>query len=109
MSGELRKIITVAELDAEIDRLTNALNEQKGLIADPQQRENRRKRREQLAGRWVVTCALEENHLKQIRVLAGAEAWLFESSLLQSDGWVKNNEGRWTLPPRQSPTEGAGP
>lgn len=109
MSGEPQTISTVAELDAEIGRLTNALNEQKGLIADPQQRENRRKRREQLAGRWVVTCALEENQLQAIRVKAGAEAWLFESSLLQSDGWVKNNEGRWTLPPRQSPTEGAGP
>ena len=105
MSGEPRELITTADFDAEIDRLKNA----RELLADPSERENRRIRREQLVGRWTVTFPLEESHLQEIGELAGEEAWLFESSLLKSDGWVKHHEGHWTLPPRQSPSEGAGP
>ena len=105
MSGEPQKLITVEDHDAAIDRLTKRRN----LLADPREQENRRIRREQLAGQWAVTLALRENHLQAIRELAGEDAWLFDSLELQSDGWVKNHEGHWTLPPRQSPSEGAGP
>ena len=104
MSTEPRELSTVADYDAEIARLTKA----RELLADPMERENRRIRREQLAGRWAVTLPLQEEHLQGIRMLAGAEAWLFDPDHLQSDGWKKNDQGQWTLP-RQSPSEGAGP
>ena len=108
MSSEPQELSTVADIDAEIDRLTKARDEQNRLLADPMERKKRRIRREQLAGRWVVTLALQEEHLQEIRKLAGAEAWLFDPDHLQSDGWTKNDQGQWTLP-RQSPSEGAGP
>ena len=106
MSSEPRELSTVADIDAEIARLTEARDEQIRLRADPGERENRRIRREQLAGQWIVRFALQENHLQEIRELAGTEAWLFDPDHLQSDGW-KNDNGLWSLP-RQSPGEGAG-
>ena len=108
MSGEPRVLNTVEEIDAEIARLTEARKEQRRLTHDPEEREKRRIRREQLAGRWVVTLALEENHLQAIRELAGAESWLFDLDLLQSDGWTKDDNGQWALL-RQSPRAGADP
>ena len=108
MSSVPRELSTAADIDAEIARLTEARDEQTRLLADPEERKKRRIRREQLAGRWVVTVALQEEHLQAIRKLAGKEVWLFEPDHLQSDGWTKNDQGQWTLP-RQSPSEGAGP
>ena len=108
MSGEPRVLNTVEEINAEIARLTEARDELSRLTNDPEERRNRRIRREQLMGRWVVTLALEESHLQAIGKLAGAESWLFERGLLQSDGWKKDDNGNWTLP-RQSPRAGAGP
>ena len=108
MSSELQELSTVADIDAEIARLTKARDEQTRLLDDPRERENRRIRREQLAGRWVVTCWLGEDHLQMIKNLAGTNAWLFDPDHLQSDGWTMNNKGQWMLP-RQSPSEGPGP
>ena len=108
MSGEPRVLNTVEEIDAEIARLTDARDEQLRLTHDPEEREKRRIRREQLVGRWVVTAPFQEKHLQAIGNLAGAESWLFEPDLLQSDGWTKDDNGKWRLP-RQSPSEGAGP
>ena len=108
MSSEPRVLNTVDDIDAEIARLTKEKKEQLRLTHDPEERGKRRIRREQLAGQWVVTIPLQETLLQAIRKRAGAESWLFEPGLLQSDGWTKNHEGQWTLP-RQSPSAGAGP
>ena len=107
MSGEQQKLFTVEDINAEIARLTKAREEQTQWLNSQKERENRRIRREQLAGLWVVTLTLGEGHLQAIREQAGADAWLFESSLLQLDGWEMDRNGQWTLP-RQSPSEGAG-
>ena len=104
MSSEPQELSTVEDIDAEIARLTKA----RELLADPGEREKRRILREQLAGRWVVTCWLGENQLETIKNLAGTDAWLFDPVYLQLDGWMKNDQGQWTLP-RQSPSEGPGP
>ncbi len=107
MSGEPRVLNTVEEIDAEIARLTEARDEQRRLTHDSEEREKRRIRREQLAGRWLVTVPLGEDLLQAIGKQAGGESWLFERGLLQSDGWKKDDNGNWTLP-RQSPRAGAG-
>ena len=106
MSSVPRELSTVADIDDEIARLTKAREEQIRLQTKPEEQKKRRIRREQLVGRWGVTLALQEEHLQEIRNLAGTEAWLFEPDHLQSDGW-KNDNGLWSLP-RQSPGEGAG-
>ena len=94
MSGETQALSTLEDIDAEIARLTEARDEQQRLLDDPQERQNRQLRREQLAGRWVVTLQLHDNHLQEIRKAAGEEAWLFEPGLLQSDGWVRSDDGK---------------
>ena len=85
-----------AELDAEIARLQDI----KRRLENPELRENRRVRREQLLGRWAATLVLGESHLQGVRQLARDEAWLFEPDLMQEDGWkLDADKEQWTLPP----------
>ena len=89
---------TLATLDAEIARLVNARDEHLRLVQDPEQREARGKRREQLVGRWVVRrCRLSATQLRAIGTLAGEEAWLFEAELMEADGWLQDSGGNWGL------------
>ena len=86
----------LAQYDAEIDRLTKEREEYLRQVQDPAERENRRKRREQLAGRWLVRrCRLTGAHVQAIGEVAGDEAWLFEAELMAADGWHQDEQGSW--------------
>ena len=98
MNGEGRTLGSVAEIDAEIERLTRERAEYRRTLEDPEQRKARETRREQLAGRWVVGLPLDDSHLQGIRVAAASESWLFALDLMREDGWKCDDEGRWTLP-----------
>ena len=97
MNGEGRTLGSVAEIDAEIERLQREREEYKRTLEDPEQRRRRRIRRQQLLGRAAETWQLPENLIKGAQLLAGDHARLFDLDLMQEDGW-KLHEGQWTLP-----------
>ena len=89
---------SVEDYDREIEALQAERDRLKSLCADPEQIEARRLRREQLAGRWVVTRPLPREHVAAIRQVAGAgEAWLWDDDMLTTDGWVQDDQRNWSL------------
>lgn len=93
VSGD--ELRTVADFDAEIERLREERARLAWLRDDPEQREVRAKAREQHAGRWVVGVALDPNHIQAIRALAGADAWVWDEEWLKADGWRPDDKGSW--------------
>ena len=103
MSDEDRTLGSVAEIDAEIERLQREREEYKRTLEDPDQREARRVRREQIMGRWAAGLRLGDSHLDGIRRVAADEAWLFAPNLMQEDDWKRDaDKGQWTLPAESS-------
>ena len=92
---ELRSI---EEFDAEIEQLQAERKRLQFLLQDPEQREARRTRREQLAGRWVVQLPLSRDHVAEIGEVSGVgESWLWDPDVLKADGWDQDEEGSWLL------------
>ena len=104
MSADL--LSTVAEIDKEIKRLTQARDERQRLLKDPDERSERSVRRQQLAGRWAVTLPLGPGHLTAICQVSGHEAWLWDSETLRADGWSEDGDV-WRLQGGAPPQTGA--
>ena len=95
------EIRSVADYDAEIAELTAERDRLQGLLADPEQCEARRTRREQLAGRWRVGSPLSAEHVSAIREVSDdGESWLWDPDVLNADGWEQGDDGSWVLPSR---------
>ena len=86
------QLSTVAEIDSEIERLTQARDERERLLEDPGERSERSLRREQLAGRWAVTLLLKPGNFAAIRRVSGDEAWLWDAETLRADGWSEHGD-----------------
>ena len=82
----------LAEIDAEIERLTTERAEYQSRLDDPVEKSRRRIRRQQILGvtaeRWRLTEAL----IDEVRAQAGDDVWLFSPDLMRADGWVKTDE-----------------
>ena len=94
--GAGRELGTLAEVQAEIERLERQRDEYQRTLDDPEQRRQRRVRRQQLLGRAAESFALSEQLIQTAQSLAGADTWLFDSDLMRADGWTVH-EARWTL------------
>ena len=91
---------TVADFDAEIERLQAERERLTFLLADPEQRQAREAGRDQVFARWVRGVKLTAAHLDAVRKVAGdRDEWMFEEEWLAADGWVSRDEGGWTAPP----------
>ena len=91
-------LLSIADYDREIMELQRERKRLQGLLSDPDQREARRVRREQIAGRWVVTLPLSTNQVSSIREVSGdSESWLWERDVLIADGWVQDEGESWSL------------
>lgn len=91
---------TVEDIDAEIERLQGVRDRRRFLQRDPEQRQRREARRDQILVRWVRGLKLTAANLDAVRKAAGeAHEWMFEADWLEADGWVARDEGGWSGPP----------
>lgn len=100
------QLSTVAEIDSEIERLTQERDERERLLEDSGERNERSLRRQQLAGRWAVTLSLDPGYLTAIRDVSGHEAWLWDAETLRADGWSEDGDV-WRLQGDAPPQIGA--
>ena len=87
----------LAEIDAEIERLTKQRAEYQARLVDPDEISRRRTRRQQLMGVAAERWVLSEEVFTNLGDPARDDAWLFAADLMLADGWVLA-DGKWTLP-----------
>ena len=90
MSGELA---TVADLNREIQRLEAERERLDNLLQDPKQCAEREKLRERLVGLHVMEQIrqgdpIANNWLPLVIESAGDRAWVFDTEVMQADGYV---------------------
>lgn len=84
--------------DAEIRRLQEERDKLRALLADPEQRSRRSKRRAQILGDWATPkFTWSDANMDDLRAAAGEEQWLFDPQLLELDGWTRNDD-KWRAP-----------
>ena len=83
---------TLAELDAEIERLTTERAEYQSRLADPAEKSHRRIRRQQILGVAVEGWTVPLELMKGVHSIAGDQSWLFEPDLMRADGWILDTE-----------------
>ena len=100
MAGDGDELRTVEEFDAEIERLQAERKRLTFLRSDPDQRQAREARRDQVLARWLRGMRLTAANMDAIRQVAGdRDGWMFEPDWLEADGWVSRDEGGWMGPP----------
>ena len=65
---------------------------------DPDQRERRHARRLELIGLDMARRGVAETELEPVRRGSGLAELLFEHVTLETDGWTRSADDRWTAP-----------
>ena len=90
-----QELRTLDDYDRELETLQAERDRLAQLLEDPEQRDARRMRRQQLMGRWAESLRITPTHLKAIRKVSGSEAWLFDADVMRADGWVDVEPEVW--------------
>ena len=105
MSGEV--LATIEDIDREIARLETERDRTRQLLQDPEQRKEREKLRERLAGIYVMHRIRQGDEnantwLPLVVQSAGERSWVFSPDVLQADGYVSAQDGKgrtvWSRP-----------
>ena len=94
----------MSELTDKIDRELEELRTARRLIADPEQRQRRKRRRWEIVGKFlsINSRGLPGSVLANVHASVGDdEGSLFERGFLESDGWVEivgAPEAHWRSP-----------
>ena len=101
MNGEGRTLGSVAEIHAEIERLTRERDEYTHKLEDREQSKARETLREQVVGRYVMDCVRRGDAPANTWVSAVVQdvpdkAWLFRDDVMAADGYESkpDPEGR---------------
>lgn len=89
---------SLAEYDAQIEKLTREREAQKEIVLNPEQRAARAQWRERLIGRVMPGRGLTEELMATVRQAAAQEGSgvrsIFDEAILQDDGWALS-DGLW--------------
>ena len=105
MSGEV--LATIEDIDREIARLETERDRTRQLLQDPEQRKEREKLRERLTGLYVMDRIRQgyknaNGWLPIVAESAGEQSWVFDTDVLQADGYVSAPDGKggtvWSRP-----------
>ena len=93
------RLVTPAQYDVQIERLTRDRAVAKERIENPAQLRGRHERRALLLGRAMTTGGyrLSKNLMDQVLSRAGDDS-IFWPEVLEADGWTLEEDGRWRLP-----------
>ena len=93
-------LLTDADFEKEIARLTAERDARKVLMAEPKQKAVRGERRAQLIGAWFVATGLglAPDAVANLVSISGDDGWLFDVDILREDGWQQTDKDVWFVP-----------